>query len=346
MLDSVKNIRAIDRKGMASLIEKMPDHLSEGLRRGRRTGLSKFTPKNILICGMGGSAIGGDLLKAWLIDSCAIPCDVIRSYAVPSYISKDSLVITASYSGNTEETLSMLEDARRRRAKIVSISSGGKLAEVSSTSSIPHARIPTGLPPRATIGFMFGAMVGVVERVGAAKPDKQVEESLRVLAKINELCGPAVSTLDNPAKKLAHEMFGRVPVIVGQGVAAPVAKRWANQLNENAKCLAFSSELPEMDHNEIVGYSSDPRGKGFSIVFLDKSANEERMADRIEATIDIVRCHAQVHSVESLGNSPMAKMLSLVMLGDYVSVYTAILNKVDPSTTEPIERLKSILSKK
>ncbi|TFG70398.1 MAG: bifunctional phosphoglucose/phosphomannose isomerase [Methanomassiliicoccus sp.] len=346
MLDSVKNIRAVDRKGMMSLIGKMPDHLSEGLRRGRRTGLSKFTSKNIVICGMGGSAIGGDLLKAWLTDSCAIPCEVIRSYAVPSYVGNDSLVIVASYSGNTEESLCMLEDARKKRSKIVSISSGGKLADVASASSIPHARIPTGLPPRATIGYMFGAMVGVVERVGAAKPDKQVEESERILAKISELCGPAVPTLDNPAKKIAHEMFGRIPVIVGHGASAPVAKRWANQLNENAKCLAFSSELPEMDHNEIVGYSSDPRGKGFSIVFLDKDAGEERMTDRIEATIDIVRCHAQAHSIESSGSSPMSRMLSLVMLGDYVSVYTAVLNKVDPSSTEPIERLKTILSKK
>ncbi len=346
MLDSIKNIRAVDRKGMVPFIGKMPDHLSEGLRRGRRTGLSKFNSKNIVICGMGGSAIGGDLLKAWLIDSCAIPCEVIRSYTVPSYVSKDSLVIVASYSGNTEESLCMLEDAIKRRSKIVTISSGGKLADIASASSIPHARIPTGLPPRAAIGFMFGAMVGVVERVGAAKPDKSVEESLRTLAKVNESCGPAVPTLDNPAKKLAHEMFGRIPVIIGHGVATPVAKRWADQLNENAKCLAFSSKLPEMDHNEIVGYSSDPRAKGFSIVFLDKASGEDRMIDRVEATIDIVRCHAQVHSVESLGSSPMSRILSLVMLGDYVSVYTAILNKVDPSNTEPIERLKSILSKK
>lgn len=346
MLDSKETLRSIDRKDMMSSLEQMPKHFSEGLRRGRMTGLPRFTPRNIFVCGMGGSAIGGDLLCEWLSIQSAAPCGVLRSYSVPPHLTKESLVIVASYSGNTEETLFMLEEVRKRRAKAVVISSGGQLAQMSGTHDIPFAKLPTGMMPRASLGYMLGAMLGIVERTGAASVDKQFEEAIRVMGGVVASCKPSRPTVDNPAKRLAHELHGYVPVIIGYGLSRPVAKRWANQINENSKSLAFSSEIPELDHNEIVGWMRDPRSKGFSAVFLDNEHGNKALDKRVDATKKMVSKVAPMHCVMSVGLSPLAQMMSLVLVGDYVSVYLGVLRKEDPSSNEPIDDLKAVLSKK
>lgn len=346
MLDSIDALRSADRKDMLGTIEEMPRHLSEGLRRGRMSGLPKFNPKGVVVCGMGGSAIGGDLLRAWMSEVSEVRCEVRRDYFVPSHVDKNSLVIVASYSGNTEESISMLEDARRKRAKIVCVCSGGKLADMAEAMSIPYARIATGMVPRASLGYMFGAVVGIVERVGVVEADKQFEEMLRVLTHSIAQCKPLVKTADNPAKRLAHELFSTVPVVIGYGLSAPVARRWANQMNENGKSMAFSSELPEMDHNEIVGWMQDPRCRGFSPVLLQHETSNGEMRARIEATKCMLSRRMPVHVVNANGVSPLARMFSLVAVGDFASAYLGILRNEDPSSTAPIEELKAILSKK
>lgn len=346
MLDSKGAVKSLDRKNMFGAIEEMPKQLVEGLRRGKMSGLPRFTPKDVFVCGMGGSAIGGDLLAAWLSLSSDLPCYVSRSYSVPAHMSKDSLVIVASYSGNTDETLSMFEDARRKRAKIVSITTGGQLAEMSQSYDVPFARLPSGLTPRASVGYMFGAMLGVLERSGVVSADKQLEETVRILSKMLSYCRQNVSTGDNPAKVLAHEIHLAVPVVVGYGISSPVAKRWANQLNENGKSLAFASEIPEMDHNEIVGWMQDGRAKGFAAVFLEHGKGNSAIDRRLAATKEMLGRVTPVYTAEAIGLSPMAKMFSLVMLGDFVSAYTGILRDQDPSSNDPIDELKAMLSKK
>jgi glucose/mannose-6-phosphate isomerase len=346
MLDSKETVKTYDRKDMLGAIEQMPKHLSEGLRRGRMSGLPRFVPKEVVLCGMGGSAIGGDLLAEWMSLSSEVPCEVCRTYKVPGHVGKDSLVIVASYSGNTEETLSMLEDARKRRAKVVAISSGGQLAQLADSLSIPFAKINTGLVPRASLGYVFGAMMGIVERSGAATPEKQFQETTRVLGSVNSYCKPSVSTSDNPAKALAHELLTAVPVVVGYDLSRPVAKRWANQLNENSKCMAFSSEIPELDHNEIVGWAKDPGSKGFASIFLEHDRRCTPMRKRIDATKEMIGRNASVYSVDAVGLSPLAMMFSLVMIGDYTSTYLAFLRNEDPSSNDPIDELKAVLSKK
>lgn len=346
MLDSKETIKTYDRKDMLGAIEQMPKHLSEGLRRGRMSGLPRFAPKEVLVCGMGGSAIGGDLLEEWMSVSSEVPCRVCRSYTVPAHVGKDSLVIVSSYSGNTEETLSMFEDARKKRAKLVAVTSGGQLAKMSETCGTPFARIPTGLLPRASLGYTYGAMMGVLERTGVAQPDKQLEEAVRVMGKTIAYCKASVPTNDNPAKMLAHELFSFVPVIIGHDLSRPVAKRWSNQMNENGKVLAFSAELPELDHNEIVGWAEDPRSKGFAAVFLEHDRRTTPMRARIAATKDVIGRSAAVYSVEAIGLSPLAKMFSLLLMGDYASAYMGFLRQVDPSSNDPIDELKAVLSKK
>ncbi len=346
MLDDVKRIASIDRKDMLGSVEGMPEHLSEGVRRGRKAGPPRSAPDEVVVCGIGGSAIGGDALKAWLSTEGDVRCEVARGYALPRHVGRQSLVVVSSYSGNTEEALSMLEDARARTSKVVTVSSGGRLAEVSESLSLPHVGVPAGMVPRASFGYMFGALLGVVERAGVASPGKQLEEASRVLSQMNGTCSRGTATQDNPAKRMAHELHGTVPVVIGHGMSAPVAKRWANQMNENAKSVAFSSELPEMDHNEIVPWAADPRSQGFSAVFLDHDFSDRRMGPRLEATRDMVCRRSRAHVVKALGVSPLAQIMSLVVLGDYVSVYSAVLRGEDPSTTAPIEELKRILSKK
>lgn len=346
MLDDVKRIASVDKNDMLGCVERMSEHLSEGVRRGRKAGPPKSVADSIVVCGIGGSAIGGDVLRAWLSTECDVRCEVVRGYGLPRHVGPRSLVIVASYSGNTEETVSMFEDARARSSRVATVSSGGKLAEMAESLSLPHVRVPSGMVPRASFGYMFGALLGIIERSGVASPEKQLEEGVRVLAQLNSTCSRSVATQDNPAKRMAHELHGSIPVVIGHGLSAPIAKRWANQMSENAKSMAFSSELPEMDHNELVFWASDPRSQGFSGVFLDHDFSDRRMGRRLEATREMVCGHARTHMVKAAGKSPLAQALSLIATGDYVSVYSAIMRGEDPSTTAPIETLKQILSKK
>lgn len=346
MLDSKESVRSLDRKDMLGAVEQLPQNLADGLRRGRMSGLPRFSPREVVVCGMGGSSIGGDLLREWLALTTEVPCHVYRSYTLPAHVGKDSIVIVASYSGNTEESLSMFEEARKKRAKIVAVSSGGQLAKMCDSLSTPFARLPTGMMPRASLGYMFGAMLGILERSGVSAVDKQVEEAIRVMGKAIAYCKQSVPTTDNPAKMLAHELFTTVPVIVGYDLSRPVAKRWANQLCENGKVLAFCSELPELDHNEIVGWAKDPKSRNFAAVFLEHETRSSPIRKRVKATKDMIGKVASVYTVDALGLSPLAKMFSLVIMGDYVSVYMGVMRNEDPSSNEPIDELKAVLAKK
>jgi glucose/mannose-6-phosphate isomerase len=346
MLDDAKRVSSLDKRGMLGTVESLSEHLQEGVGRGRKVTPTKCVPESILVCGLGGSAIGGDVLRAWLSTECEIRCEVSRGYGVPRHAGRGTMAVVASYSGNTEEALSMFEEARRKTSQVVTVSSGGKLKELSESLSVPHVLVPSGLVPRASFGYMFGALLGIVERTGVASPGKQMEEASRVLSSVNSECSRRVPTQDNPAKRMAHELHGLVPVFIGHGLSAPVAMRWANQMNENAKSIAFSSELPEMDHNEIMFWSEDPRSQGFAAVFLDHGLSDERMRTRLEATREMVSGRARAHVVKATGRSPLAQALSLIAVGDYVSIYSAFLRGEDPGTTASIEALKLKLSKK
>jgi len=345
MLDQRKSVAAIDRKDMLGAIEAFPRQLSDGVRRGRNSGFPKFAASGIVVCGVGGSAIGGDLLREWLETSSSIRCEICRSYSLPSHVDKNSIAIVASYSGNTEETISMFEDAKKRRAKIVCVSSGGQLSKAAAAEGIPTVKIPSGVQPRASLGYMFGGMVGVLERSGLIVAGKQVEDAVRILNQVAGACKQSVPTANNEAKILAHRLFPTIPLVLGHGLSAPVAKRWANQFNENAKVLAFAASLPEFDHNEIVGWMLDPRTRMLSSVFLYHDARP-KMKKRIEATKAMIARVAPVCEVHAIGSSPMAKMLSLAMVGDFVSAYLGILRSADPSTNDPIDELKAALSGK
>ncbi len=346
MLDSLDRIRKVDTRNMLQMAADMPGHLRDSNLVGRSAQIERDDISNIVICGLGGSAIGGDMISTWLSGSCRVPCDVTRSYSVPAHVGSGSLVIAVSYSGETEETLSMVDSAFARGAEVVAVSSGGRLKTVAEERGTAHCEVPSGLVPRATVGHVFGAIVGILESAGITEATEDMEETAAVLRRIISDCGPAVGTSENPAKKLAHELHGTVPVSVGYGLSVPVAKRWANQFNENAKMIAFSDELPEMNHNGIVGWVGDGRCQGYSMIFLDHDMCDAMMARRVAATKDMLRDRVRIFVSTAMGRSLLAKMFSLVIVGDFTSIYAALLRGEDPSTTEPIDALKEILSKK
>jgi glucose/mannose-6-phosphate isomerase len=346
MLDSAERRGELDSRGMLRMVADMPDHLSVGSRVGSSVDLERLPFKNVVICGLGGSAIGGDLVSAWLSGSSPTPVSVVRSYSLPASVAGQTLVIAVSYSGNTEETLSMVREAAERGARLVAVSSGGELRRVAEEDGIPHCLLPSGMVPRATVGYAFGTLTGVLEKAGIAETTGQLEETMALLTRISSDCGPEVPTGENPAKRLAHELHGTVPVIMGHGLSGPVARRWANQFNENAKMIAFSGELPEMNHNGIVGWVGDPLSQGYSMIFLDPGTDDPRMSRRVEATKTMLRERMRVYTSEALGSSSMARMFSQIMVGDFTSVYSAFLRGEDPSTTAPIEELKRMLSEK
>lgn len=331
---------------MLGMTAGMPDHLMEGFRLGRQTATGKSNIKEVVVCALGGSAIGGDLACAWLSSSCDVPCSVVRSYSLPAHVGTGSLVIVVSYSGNTEETLSMADQVMDLGASMIAISSGGRLQEIAGEQGIPHCRVPSGLVPRATIGYVFGSLAGILHSAGVVDGVSEVEALVPILEQVRADCGPEAETADNPAKRLAHELHGTIPVVIGHDLYVPIARRWANQLNENAKMIAFSDQLPEMNHNGIVGWVGDRLCQGFSMVFLEHDQCDDRMTRRIEATKAMVGERMRVFSSSAAGDTDLSRMFSLVMMGDYVSLYSAFLRTVDPSTTEPIDELKRILAKK
>ncbi len=346
MLDTYDRIKEVDSQDMLGMTAALPEHLVEGFRIGSRTSTGRSGFKEVVVCGLGGSAIGGDLACAWLSGSSETPCSVVRSYSLPAHVGPDSLVVVVSYSGNTEETLSMTDSVMGMGASMVAISSGGKLQEIASEHGIPHCLVPSGLVPRATIGYVFGSLAGILQSAGVVEGADEVMGMVPLLERVRENCGPTTKTADNPAKRLAHELHGTIPVVIGHDLSVPIARRWANQLNENAKMIAFSDQLPEMNHNGIVGWVGDALSQGFSMVFLEHDRCDERMVRRLETTKAMVGDHMRVFSSSGMGDTTLDKMFSLVMMGDYVSLYSAFLRNTDPSTTEPIDELKRILAKK
>ena len=345
-MDDLNAVKLLDTRDLLGMTARMPEHMIEGFQLGRAAATTVSNPKEIFICALGGSAISGDLACAWLSESPGIPCSVVRSYCVPARIGPDSLAIVISYSGDTEETLSMAEQVLERNAMTVTISSGGKLKDIASRHGVPHCAVPPGLVPRSTIGYVFGSLAGVLDGTGVIDCLDSISSAKEAIEQVRSHCAPEIETGENPAKKLAHSLHGTVPVVIGHGMLAPVARRWANQLNENAKMIAFSDELPEMNHNGIVGWMGDGLSRGFSMIFLEDEESDSRMSRRIEATKAMVSERMRVYSSLASGDSPLASMFSSVMMGDYVSLYSAFARHVDPSTTEPIDEIKRILSEK
>jgi glucose/mannose-6-phosphate isomerase len=303
--------------------------------------------KNVLICGMGGSAIAGELIAGAYRERLRVPVAVHRDYEIPGWVGPDTLVILSSYSGNTEETLTATMQAYERNCPCVAITSGGKLGSFYAKEGIPVVPLPGGMQPRAALLWLMVPVAVILERTEVLPPlGSELEEARETIASVIAACGPDVPQEANPAKQLAAALHGKVALIWGAEVTAAVARRWKGQLNENAKVPAYWSELPELDHNEIVGFAGmGPLTPMTQLVMLRDPRNHRQIVRRFELTGDLIKREVSgVLSITAEGRGAMARMLDLVLLGDYVSLYLALMRDIDPGPVEVIEALKDRLA--
>jgi glucose/mannose-6-phosphate isomerase len=302
-------------------------------------------PGGLIVAGMGGSAAGGLLARSALGDRASRPIAVARGYELPPWATPDTVVLCSSFSGDTEETLACYDAATALGAPRIVATTGGRLAEAARADGVPVIPLPAGFQPRAAVAYMVVSALEVAAVCGAAPSVRsEVDVAAAHAERLVEEWGPAAPE-DSLAKSLARGLHGSVPQIAGAALTASVAYRWKTQINENAKIPAFSHELPELDHNEVVGWSGAPELGRFSAVFLSDCDQHPRTRQRIELTRSLIEPDAAAtFVVESRGETPTERMLSLVLLGDLTSVYLAVLRGVDPTPVEVIERLKAELA--
>ncbi len=316
----------------------IPEHLRDALWRVDSARLETADSSGLLVCGMGGSAIGGDLAAAALGERLSRPMATVRGYRLPSWAGPGWTVLCSSYSGETEETLACFEGAGEIGARRIVVGTGGELVERAREAGVPVVGLPGILQPRAAVAYMAVAAIEAAALCGAAP---------RIAAEIEEAAGflgERREALEARAAEIAERLRGTVPVICGAELTAPVARRWKTQINENAKLQAFFSELPEADHNEISGWEGVPEGTRLAVAMLEDEGQAPRLRRRFELTAATISAAGiEVVRAPTEGETPTARLFSAVMLGDLVSVRLAVDRGVDPDRVEAIESLKSAL---
>ncbi len=350
MLDDLKIISEVDMSNMLDDLVQYPEHIKKALEIAENAEMERFIKiDNVIITGMGASAISGDIINCLFRDKIEVPLVVNRNYDLPKWVKKDTLTIFVSYSGNTEETLSSFKIASQRKCKILCISSGGKLQEMCEMRGVTHIKIPSGFQPRAATMFILFPLIVFLKRLDLLKNDVQpdIEETILVAQDFIESNKKSVSKESNLSKQLAEKIYGTTPQIYGWGVYAPIATRWRQQFNENSKLIARADVVSECNHNDIVGWSADPEvSKKFScILFRDRAEESRYMSMRLDfmkTLFDDTVAH--VVEVHAMGKSRLAKMIYMMYLGDFTSCYLAVLRKIDPSPVDVIMELKKRLA--
>jgi glucose/mannose-6-phosphate isomerase len=344
---SRESIAAFDAGGQLADVVGLPDQLRDALWRVESAAIEpRDAPGGLIVAGMGGSAIGGALARAALGDRASRPIMVARGYALPAWTTPDTTVLCASYSGNTEETLAVYEAAGALGAHRIVATTGGRLATAARADTVPVIPLPGGFQPRAAVAY---SLVIALEVAGLCGAGERLHAEIDVAAahaeRLLEQWGPEASD-DSLPKELARGLHGTVAQVAGAGLTAPIAYRWKTQINENAKLPCFAGELPEIDHNEIEGWSGATGLGRFSAVFLDDSDLHPRIRQRIELTRGLIASSAAAtYRVETRGETRIERLVSLVLLGDLVSLYLAVLRGVDPTPVPLLERLKGELAR-
>lgn len=338
-----------DPQSMITLVEAFPDHIAASARTTAGIDLpSAARPEAVIVSGLGGSAIAGDLALAIAGAQLETPILVSRDYTLPAWVGPRTAVVACSYSGNTEETLSAYAQARRAGARILCISSGGELSRRARADGFPLLPLPGGFPPRAALGHALMTLLGALEalRVIPAQGGT-VGETVEILERVRDECGAGAPEETNPARALARSLHGKITAVYGSsGVMGACAYRWRSQIEENAKNLAFHHLLPEMNHNELVGWRFPETGlRGIGVVLLRDRGDHPQVQRRFELTRGVIAPAAgSVDEVWSRGESLLCRVLSTLYLGDFVSLYLAYLNRVDPTPVSVIEDFKRALA--
>ena len=350
-LDDFKVYKKYDPQDMLADIHKFPELCRQAWQLAINIELpSDYSQINkVVVLGMGGSAIGGDLAATLFEGEACIPILTHRDYTLPSFIDNNTLIIASSYSGMTEETVSAFSQALNTDAKKLAITTGGKLKEIAQKNNIPIYSFDYKAQPRAVLPFSFLPILNFLHRLGFVSDiSSNLNEMLAVLKQLAEEIDESTPRSRNRAKQLAHRLNGKLAVIYGTGVTAEVAHRWKTQLNENSKAWAFHETFPELNHNAVVGYSFPLElTPNIFVVMLKTRHLRQQILQRYQITTQILE-NSNIDScvIEGLGKSRLAQIMSLVLFGDYVSYFLAILNRVNPTPVEAIDFLKSKLANK
>lgn len=343
-----QKIKECDPQGMWDLIRNFPNQWKAIIDSTNNVDLNIKSSKinNICLAGMGGSAIGADIMRAYAYSSSPWPIHVVRHYDIPAWVDENTLFITCSFSGNTEETLSALDQAIDKGAQIVGVTSGGTLKEKAAQHNFDVIEIPGGMPPRAALGYSFVPLFRIFSSLNILEEDDSVlEETHAFLAnKVEELC----NIEGNRALEIAEKIHGTLAVIYSDHLLLePVNLRWRGQIEENAKEIVYGNFFPEMNHNEIVGWQKSEHLKGkTSVIFLKDKEDNERVKIRQEIVKELIQNHTKsIIEISTEGESRLTRVFSLIQLADWVSIYLAFLNQLDPTEIKNIDYLKKRLSK-
>lgn len=348
ILDNLGEIRKIDKSDMLSFCVNASEHCEKAAKPAEEALIDYPKPKKIIVAGMGGSAIGGELVKDWARDKLTVPIEVVRDYSLPAYADEKTLVFIVSYSGETEESLSIFMDALKRHCMIFCLSSGGKLLELAEKLKTPYLRVPSGMPPRAALPYLFLPIPIILEKIALVSGVKaEISESSRVLKEVSLKNSPNKAFNSNFCKKLASAINGTIPIVYGFGIYRAVAQRFKQQFNENSKVPSKWEFFPELNHNEIVGWElAENLAKNLSVILIRDKDEPNEIRLRIEATKELMpKDFPRVLEVWSVGESRLAKMLSTICVGDFTSVYLALLRGVDPTPVKTISLLKEKLKR-
>lgn len=300
----------------------------------------------VVVSGMGGSALAALVVKSWLKNQLTVPFEIIRTYSLPHYVDANTLVIASSYSGNTEETLSGLHEAQERGAQTAIIAAGGALIDMAQTNDIAHVQLPSDLQPRMAVINNLRALVALLVHFDVADSSvfEDIENEADWLERETAQWISSVTTDKNYAKQLALHAVGKTPIFYAGNLMSPVAYKWKISWNENAKNVAFWNELPEFNHNEFIGWTSHPIEKPFAIFDLVSHLEHPQILKRFEVSDRLLSGQRPKSTVINLaGETVIAQMLWASILADFVSIYVAILNGVDPTPVPLIEKLKKEL---
>ncbi len=350
VLDDKSFISERDPEEMLETLVGLPDQCETALTIGQDAALPSLPGdlRQVVMAAMGGSAIGGDLVRVTVARQAGVPFAVCRDYTLPSYVDERTLVFLTSYSGNTEENISAYHLAGEQGAVRIVVTTGGRLAELANSDGVPVVRVPQGLPPRSTIGYLFLVPLVMLERLGVIGHQEGYGELLAVLRSYRELLGPSSLCSRNPAKDLALRLHGKIPIIYGvTGTTEAVATRWKGQFNENAKCIAYWNVYPESNHNELVGFEAPPDLlRSLFLIHLRDATDHSRVQARMEIVKRLlVERVGGLAEYSGRGETSLARLLSLIYLGDFTSFYLAILYGINPRPVQVIDYLKQEMEK-
>jgi glucose/mannose-6-phosphate isomerase len=343
-MNDVDPFAQLDPQGMLGHIDRLPSQLEGAWKLGMGLPLPDGPrPRVVLLAGMGGSAIGADLAAAYLAPACPVPLVVWRGYDLPASAGPDALVILSSHSGNTEETLSAFDAARRSRARMLAVTTGGELARRCESEGLPVWRFEHRGQPRAAVGFSFALILCLLHRVGLVESaEGEIAAAAGAMRVQQQSLRADVPVARNPARRIAGQLMDRLPLIIGGGLLAPVARRWRTQIAEVAKAVAQFEELPEADHNMVAGVGQPEELISRTMaIFLRASLDSPRLSARVEATRQVLMVEGfNTDVIEAAGASRLAQQWACLHYGDYVAYYLAMSYGVDPTPVAAIEDLK------